>query len=232
MTSLSRRKAGKAIKSGVVKVDGKVVTEPWVQIEPQKNTVGINNEIIENKFEKKVVYAFYKPAGTITTMNDEKGRRCVGDIVRNRIKESVFHVGRLDKETEGLLLLTNDGELANKLTHPSSEIKKTYLVMVDSNISESELNNIMTGVKLRDGHVTAPAKVEVLSDTDKGTLVKLVIHEGHKREAREMFRTLGKKVIKLRRIGIGRLPIKLVSEPGNIKLLSPSEIELLFMEPS
>ncbi|MFO7881089.1 MAG: pseudouridine synthase [Kosmotogaceae bacterium] len=231
MTNLSRRKAGKAIKSGIVKVDGKIVTEPWFQIEPQKNTVEFNNGIIENKFEKKVVYAFYKPAGTITTMRDEKGRKCIGDIVRNRIKENVFHVGRLDKETEGLLLLTNDGELANKLTHPSSKIKKTYLVMVDSNISKSELNNIRNGVKLRDGHVTAPSRVEVLSDTDKRTLAKLVIHEGHKREIREMFRALGKKVTKLRRIGIGRLSMNLVPEPGNIKLLSPSEIELLFKEP-
>jgi 23S rRNA pseudouridine2605 synthase len=232
MTSLSRRKAGKAIKSGEVKVDGKVVTEPWLQIEPQKNTVEINNKIIKSEFEKKVVYAFNKPSGTITTMHDEKGRSCIGDFVRNRIKENVFHVGRLDKETEGLLLLTNDGELANKLTHPSSEIKKTYLVMIDSNITKSELNNIRNGVKLRDGHVTARSKVEVLSVTDKGTLAKLVIHEGHKREIREMFRTLGKKVIKLRRIGIGKLSIKLVPEPGNIKLLSQSEIELLFMEPS
>jgi len=202
-----------------------------LQINPQKNTVEINNVIIKNKTEKKVVYAFNKPAGIITTMNDEKGRKCIGDIVGNRINENVFHVGRLDKETEGLILLTNDGELANKLTHPSSEIKKTYLVMVDSDIQKSDLGHIKKGIKLKDGHVTAPSKIEVLSRTGKGTLAKLVIHEGHKREIREMFKSLGKKVIRLRRIAIGRLSINTVPEPGDIKQLSSSEIDLLFKNP-
>ncbi|MFW6120115.1 MAG: pseudouridine synthase [Petrotogales bacterium] len=231
MTSLSRRKAGKAIKSGVVKVDGKTVTEPWFQIEPQKNVVELNNEIIENKLEKKVVYAFNKPAGIVSTMHDEKGRRCIGDVVRNRIKENVFHIGRLDKETEGLILLTNDGKLANRLAHPSSEIKKSYLAMVNSEISKSDVNNIKKGIKLKDGHVTAPSTIEVLSKTKKGTLVRLIIHEGHKREIREMFKALGKKVIKLRRIAIGKLTINIVPKPGDIKQLSPSETELLFKNP-
>ncbi len=231
MTNLSRRKAGKAIKSGIVKVDGKTVTEPWFQIEPQKNVVELNNEIIENKLEKKVVYAFNKPMGIVSTMHDEKGRRCIGDVVRKRIKENVFHIGRLDKETEGLILLTNDGKLANRLAHPSSEIKKSYLAMVDSEISKSDVNNIEKGIRLGDGHVTAPSTIEVLSRTNKGTFVKLIIHEGHKREIREIFKALGKKVIKLRRIAIGRLTINIVSKPGDIKQLSQSEIELLFKNP-
>lgn len=222
-TNLSRRKAGEAIKSGRVKVNGRVITDPWSEIDSFSN-VFLDNEKVNPHHEEKVVYAFHKPAGIITAMKDDRGRLTVGDLVTGRIREKVFHVGRLDKDTEGLLLLTNDGDFAHKITHPSSEIEKTYVATIDGTLSKKELENLKRGVVLEDGFKTSGARVRILNKKEKSTTVELIIHEGHKREIREMFKVLNKRVLALKRTAIGGLNIDIVPKPGMLKKLCKEDV--------
>ncbi|MBO8166890.1 MAG: rRNA pseudouridine synthase [Kosmotoga sp.] len=222
-TNLSRRKAAEAIKSGHVKVNGEVITDPWVEINSSSDIL-LDNQKVNISCEKRVVYALHKPAGVLTAMKDDRGRPTIADLIAGKIKEKVFHVGRLDKDTEGLLLLTNDGDFANKVTHPSSEIEKTYIATVNATLTEKELEALRKGVTLRDGYNTSGAKVRLLKRKGKGTVVELKIHEGHKREVREMFRALNKRVIALKRTAIGDLKIDIVPKPGMLKKLSKEEV--------
>ncbi|OAA31515.1 pseudouridine synthase [Kosmotoga arenicorallina S304] len=222
-TNLSRRKAGEAIKSGRVKVNGRVITDPWLEIDSFSN-VFLDNEKVNPRYEEKVVYAFHKPAGIITAMKDDRGRLTIADLVAGKIREKVFHVGRLDRDTEGLLLLTNDGNFANKIAHPSSEIEKTYIATIDDFLSEKELEILSKGVILEDGFKTSGARVRVLKKKEKSTIVELIIHEGHKREVREMFKVLNKRVLALKRTAIGGLNIDIVPKPGMIKRLNEEEL--------
>ena len=170
----SRREAEKVITAGRVRVNGKLVTELGTKVDPKKARITVDGKPI--KLESKVYYLFNKPRGVVTTMSDPQGRRTVADFVQDS-KERVFPVGRLDYNTEGLLLLTNDGELAQKLMHPSHEVNKTYVVKVPGIVPQEKLDLLRVGVKLEDG-MTAPAFVNLIAyDHEKNnTLFNITIH--------------------------------------------------------
>ncbi len=217
----SRREAEKIITAGRVRVNGKVITELGSKFDAAKVRISVDGKPI--KQEDKVYYLFYKPRGVVTTMSDPQNRRSIADFV-HELPERVFPVGRLDYNTEGLLLLTNDGALAQALMHPSHEVKKTYLVKVVGIVPQEDFDKLRIGVKLEDG-MTAPAIVNLL-DYDhehKATLFDITIHEGRNRQVRRMCDAIGFPVRELKRIKLG--PIKL-SNLGRGKFRPLSENEL------
>lgn len=225
MTGLSRRKAGEAILKKRVRVDGKIETYPRREIEPDVSKVFLDGRLLKYSQEAKVVYLLNKPSGYLSAMSDDRNRKTIADLIEGKIRERVFHVGRLDQGTRGLILLTNDGELANLVTHPSSQIEKVYLVKIAGRLENFELQAIREGIKLEDGFITAPAKITVSKSYKDETTFRLTLQEGHKREIREMFKTFNKKVLELVRVSIGGLDLSLVPRPGDIKKLNKKEIE-------
>ncbi|MBS4215810.1 MULTISPECIES: 23S rRNA pseudouridine(2605) synthase RluB [Neobacillus] len=200
----SRRKAEDLIKEGRVKVNGKVVTELGVKVSPS-DKVEVNEIPLEK--EVPVYFLLYKPRGVISSVSDEKGRKVVTDFFP-AIKERIFPVGRLDYDTSGLLLLTNDGEFANLLMHPKNEIEKVYVAKVKGIPLRENLKKLEKGIRLEDGK-TAPAKVKLLS-TDKKkqtSIVEIIIHEGKNRQVRRMFEAIGHEVLKLKRERYGFLTL-------------------------
>lgn len=165
----------------------------------------------------------YKPEGYITTVKDQFNRKTVLDLIN--IKERIYPVGRLDYDTSGLLLLTDDGDLANKLMHPKYRIFKTYEAEIEGGISEDSINKLRNGV-LIDGYKTAPAKVKLLKKTQKNSFVQISIHEGKNRQVRKMFEKVGHRVIKLKRLSFGNINLDGLRE-GQWKYLTDDEIEYL-----
>lgn len=192
----SRRKAEELILQGQVKVNGVVVRELGTKVTPSDD-VEVNNVKIES--EKKVYHLLYKPRSVISAVSDDRGRKTVVDLFPN-VEERIFPVGRLDYETSGVLLLTNDGDFANKLTHPRYNIDKTYVAKIKGVLKREEIRALEKGVKLEDG-MTAPAKVSVISADDKldKSIVAITIHEGRNRQVRRMFEAVGHPVSKLKR---------------------------------
>lgn len=197
----SRRKCELLITEGRVKVNGKIITELGVKIDPFKDQIEVDNTMI--KQQKSIYLLLNKPVGYITTMDDQFNRKTVKELV-DSISQRVFPVGRLDKDSEGLLIMTNDGELAYKLTHPKFYIEKTYLLTVNGHLSSQSLNDLRQGIKLEDG-VTSPAKVELLEERKKTSIIEINIHEGRNRQIRRMFDQIGHPVIKLKRTKISFL---------------------------
>ncbi|MDN3016657.1 pseudouridine synthase [Paenibacillus sp. BSR1-1] len=192
----SRRKAEELIKEGRVKVNGTVVKELGVKVS-SSDRVEVNEIQIEK--EEPVYFLLYKPRGVISSVSDDKGRKVVTDFF-SEFKERIFPVGRLDYDTSGLLLLTNDGEFANLLMHPRNEIEKVYVAKTKGIPQRENIRKLEKGIKLEDGK-TAPAKVKVLSvDKKKQTaIVEISIHEGRNRQVRRMFEAIGHEVVKLKR---------------------------------
>jgi len=192
----SRRKAEALILEGKVKVNGKVVKELGVKV---SNSDTVEVEGIPLEKEQPVYFLFYKPRGIISSVTDDKGRKTVTDFFP-AIKERIYPVGRLDYDTSGLLLLTNDGEFANLLMHPRNEIEKEYIAKIKGIPLRENLKALEKGIQLEDGK-TAPARVKVISvDKKKGSsIVQLTIHEGRNRQVRRMFEAIGHPVMKLRR---------------------------------
>ncbi len=219
----SRREAEKIITSGRVRVNGRLVTELGQKFEPGAN-ITVDGKRIAG--EKKVYYVFNKPRGVVTTMSDPEGRRTVADYLKD-LPGRLFPVGRLDYNTEGLLLITNDGDLAQKLTHPSHEIKKTYLVKVPGIVPEEKLDLLRIGVKLEDG-ITAPATVNLreYSHERNYTIFDITIHEGRNRQIRRMCDFLGFPVRDLKRIKLGPLNLNNLQR-GKFRRLSDDETDLL-----
>ncbi len=215
----SRRDAVEIIKTGKVKVNGEVVTEPGFKIAPT-DTVIVNNKKIEPV--KELVYILLnKPKDFITTTDDEKGRKTVLDIIKNATPVKVYPVGRLDRNTSGVLLLTNDGELTQKLTHPSNEIKKLYAVTLDKPLTKNHFDDILKGVLLEDG----AAHVDKLAYTDAGdkTQVGVELHTGRNRIVRRIFEHLGYEVKGLDRVIFAGLTKKNV-ERGKWRFLNEKEV--------
>ncbi len=219
----SRRGAEKIITAGRVKVNGHLVTELGRKFDSSANITVDGKKIVG---EKKVYYVFNKPRGVVTTMSDPEGRRTVADYLNN-LEGNLFPVGRLDYNTEGLLLITNDGDLAQKLMHPSNEIKKTYVVKVLGILPEEKLDLLRIGVKLDDG-LTAPAIVNLLEYNHERnyTVFDIIIHEGRNRQIRRMCDFLGFPVRNLKRVKLGPLNLNNL-ERGKLRRLSESEIYLL-----
>lgn len=192
----SRRKAEELILQGQVKVNGVVVRELGTKVTPADD-VEVNNVKIES--EKKVYHLLYKPKSVISAVSDDRGRKTVVDLFPN-VEERIFPVGRLDYETSGVLLLTNDGDFANKMTHPRYNIDKTYVAKIKGVLRREEVLALEKGVQLEDG-MTAPARVNVISADDKlgKSIVAITIHEGRNRQVRRMFEAVGHPVSKLKR---------------------------------
>ncbi|MFI6871665.1 pseudouridine synthase [Nocardia sp. NPDC050406] len=224
----SRRAAEDLIAAGRVEVDGSVVTEQGLRIDPENAVVRVDGMRVVVRNEQ-VYLALNKPKGWQSTMSDEMNRPCVGDIVAERVMagQRLFHVGRLDADTEGLLLLTNDGDLAHRLMHPSFEVSKTYLATVNGEVHNRDIGKqLRNGVELDDG----PAKVDrfqVLEVGEGKSLVKIVLHEGRKHIVRRLLAAVGHPVTALVRTHIG--PVALGDQrPGTLRVLGRDEIGKLY----
>ncbi|MBO0958108.1 rRNA pseudouridine synthase [Neobacillus sp. MM2021_6] len=219
----SRRKSEELIKEGRVKVNGKVVTELGVKVSPS-DKVEVNEIQIEK--EEPVYFLLYKPRGVISSVSDDKGRKVVTDFF-SHFKERIFPVGRLDYDTSGLLLLTNDGEFANLLMHPKNELDKVYVAKIKGIPLKENLRKLEKGIRLEDGK-TAPANVKLLSaDKKKQTaIVEITIHEGRNRQVRRMFEAIGNEVLKLKRERYGFLTLNGL-KTGEARELTPHEVKQL-----
>lgn len=215
----SRRKSEDIIQQGRVKVNGRSVTSPGTKIDPVKDEVEVDGEVITR--EEKVYIILNKPTGYVTTVSDPHNRKTVLDLIEN-LEQRIYPVGRLDYDSSGLLLLTNDGQLTYKLTHPSHEIEKTYRVTVRSRIKDLELKKLEKGVKLEDG-LTAPARVKLLSRREQKTVFNITIHEGRNRQIRRMTKYLGYEVQELKRIAIGNLQLNNLKE-GEYRFLTKNRL--------
>lgn len=219
----SRREADRMIAEGRVKVNSRVVFELGHKIDDQKDRVEVDGRKV--KKEQALIYLMLnKPKGYLVTLKDPIQRPTVKDLVV-ALKKKVIPVGRLDYDSEGLLLLTNDGELAYRLTHPRYKIRKTYLVKVKGEPNHSKLSKLEKGIFL-DGKKTAPAKVLLLEGNPKKSLLKIEIHEGRKREVRRMCEFIGHRVLKLTRIGFAGLKLERLKS-GKWRFLKPEEIKKL-----
>lgn len=219
----SRRKAEELITEGKVTVNGSVVKELGVKVGPS-DKIEVSGVPLER--EEPVYFLLYKPRGVISSVKDDKGRKVVTDFFEH-IEQRIYPVGRLDYETSGALILTNDGEFANLLMHPSSKVDKVYVAKVKGIPPKEMLRKLERGVNLDDGK-TAPAKAKLLSlDKKKQTaIVEITIHEGKNRQVRRMFEAIGHPVLKLKRERYGTLTLHGLSA-GDVKELTPHEVKQL-----
>ena len=217
----SRRVCEEMIAEGRVEVDGQVVTELGVRVDPKTAVIHVDGLRIQ--LDENMVYmVFNKPKGVVSTMEDPDGRPCISDFVRNHHGERLFHVGRLDVATEGLLLLTNDGELANRLTHPSYEVPKTYLVQVRGPFPQGIGAELKAGVELEDG-IASVDSFKLVDSTPGHVLIEVVLHSGKNRIVRRMFDAVGFPVLRLVRVKVG--PIGLGDQrQGSIRNLGKQEV--------
>lgn len=222
----SRRACEELIAAGRVTVDGVVVRELGVRVDPKRAVVHVDGQRVQLD-TSLVTLAFNKPAGVVSTMSDDRGRPSLAPYVADR-PERLFHVGRLDAETEGLLLLTNDGELANRLAHPSHGVRKTYLATVKGRVRPAVGVRLRAGVLLEDGPVEVDS-FRVLDTTGSQTLVEVVIHEGRNRIVRRLMDAVGHPVLRLVRTQIG--PVRLGNlKPGATRELTRKELGALMTE--
>ncbi len=218
----SRRKCEEYILQGKVEVNGKIVTELGTKVN-SNDIVKYNGRVIETE-EEKIYILLNKPIGYVTTAHEQFGRDKVLDLIR--INKRVVPVGRLDMYTSGALILTNDGELVNKLTHPKNEIEKTYNVTLKGKVTEQDIEQLKNGVKIDNDYITKPAKVRILKiDEEKDiSRIQIIIHEGKNRQVRKMCEAINKKVLALHRSKIGDIDVKNL-KLGQWKYLSLKEIE-------
>ena len=217
---MSRREAEKFILAGKVTVDGKIISELGAKADSQKNKICVKGKEL-TFVEKKIYILLNKPKGYISTAKDDRGRKTVLDLISG-IAERIYPVGRLDYDSEGLLLLTNDGDLMNKLLHPKYKIAKTYRAKILGKISEENLQKLCEGIELEDG-LTAPAKFSLIGAGKNFSTVEITIHEGRNRQIRRMFAAVGHEVISLRRIKFAGLTLKNLPV-GNFRMLTAEEI--------
>jgi 23S rRNA pseudouridine2605 synthase len=224
----SRREAETFITLGRVTVNGVVVTELGTKADPDKDLITCDGKPVQTG-GGKIYLLLYKPAGYMTTLKDPEGRPVVTDLLKD-VGERVYPVGRLDYNTEGLLLLTNDGDLANRLMHPRHEVDKGYLVRVRGQVAPVQLRHLADGVLLDDG-MTAPAQASIVKESENNSWISLTIHEGRFRQVRRMCETVGLTVVRLKRSRYGFLEIGTL-KPGEYRLLTPAEVEQLRIDPS
>ncbi|QLL09780.1 pseudouridine synthase [Mycobacterium vicinigordonae] len=223
----SRRAAEKLIVEGRVEVDGQVVTELGTRVDPDASVIRVDGARVV--LDDSLVYlALNKPRGMHSTMSDDRGRPCIGDLIERKVRgnKKLFHVGRLDADTEGLILLTNDGELAHRLMHPSHEVPKTYLATVTGSVPRGLGKQLRAGIELEDG----PVRVDdfALVDSIPGkTLVRVTLHEGRNRIVRRMLAAVGFPVEALVRTDIGAVTLG-KQRPGSVRALRHDEIGKLY----
>lgn len=219
----SRRASEDLILQGRVKVNGKVVNKLGTKVDSDDDRIEVDGKT--RQIKKRVIYILMnKPKGFLTTVKDNFGRPTVIDLLKG-VDERVFPVGRLDKDTEGLLLLTNDGEVTYKLTHPKYEVVKTYVAQIRGAVSNEDIKALEKGVVLEDG-ITSPAKAKIIKSSHDLTLIEIKIHEGRKRQIRRMCGAICHPVIYLQRTRIGKLSLKGLGI-GEWRYLSSKEIEYI-----
>ncbi len=218
----SRRKADELIANGNVKVNGAVLKEPGYDVK-EGDVVSVNGTVIEGQ-EKSVYYLLNKPIGFVTTAKDEQDRATVLDLVSD-IPERVFPVGRLDMNTSGALILTNDGKVSYRISHPKHEVFKTYRALVSGVISKEKIWKLRNGVDIG-GYVTKPARVTIIGENKNSTLLEISISEGRNRQVRKMCKAVGNPVQELQRISIGEIRLGRLKE-GSFRKLTPAEIDYL-----
>jgi 23S rRNA pseudouridine2605 synthase len=222
----SRRKADQLIEEGLIQVNGKKVYELGAKVDPAHDLVTYKGQRLMQE-TKKVYLAFYKPRNVVTTMNDPLGRPHISDYF-TKFPLRVFPVGRLDWDTEGLILLSNDGEFSQKVTHPKNDVTKTYLVKLDRHITDDKLEKLKTGVTLPGGKAVALYAGRMSSKGSKTKdWVKLIITEGRNRQVRNMFEKIGYDVQKLKRVAIGQLSLGSM-KPGEFKVLGDASLKAIF----
>jgi 23S rRNA pseudouridine2605 synthase len=220
----SRRKCEELMLEGEVTVDGEVVTRLGTKVDPLTAVIRVSGQRLP-PVSPHVYLVLYKPTGVVSTMSDPQGRPTISDLVADR-PERLFHVGRLDTDTAGLLLLTNDGEFAQRMAHPSYEVDKTYVAEVDGRVSKTTVEQLLAGVELDDGPVTVSAARVVGQGVQDRSIIELVIHEGRNRIVRRLLDQLGHPVRKLTRIAIG--PIQLTGlKAGELRDLTNDELGAL-----
>ena len=220
----SRRKSEELIELGKVKVNGRVA---YIgdKIDPVRDKVTVKGKTIVASKEK-VYIMLHKPRGFVTTMSDEMDRRCVAELVKD-VPVKVFPVGRLDRNSEGLLLMTNDGDFSNKLTHPSSHVNKTYRVTVKGRVEEEQIVKMATGIDIdSDGRLTLPCDVFVIERKDDRTVLGFIIHEGRNRQIRKMCDKVGLEVIRLKRTEIAGVKLGMLGQ-GKWRNLNEKEMRRL-----
>ena len=222
----SRRKAEELILQGKVKINGKTAVLGDKVHDGDKVYVGGKRVIIPKKNYRYIM--LNKPRGFITTMSDDRGRKCVAELVRG-VGERVYPIGRLDKDSEGMLIFTNDGDFANKVMHPRNSIYKFYRVTVRPDVTEDQLVKLETGVEL-DGKKTAPAVVHVLHKEQGRVVLEMILHEGKNREIRRMCEALGLEVARLRRTQIGGVKMGMLKQ-GDWRDLTEKEVKNLLANP-
>ena len=215
----SRRKADELIESGVVMVNGKKVTELGFSVK-QKDKVFVNGKLIHPV--RHEYYRFYKPAGYITTADDEKGRKTIYDLLPENLHK-LKPVGRLDKDSTGLIILTNDGDLINDLTHPSAKVPKLYRVSINGKISQKDIDTMYKGIEIEPGKI-AYAQVDVLEFDNTSTVMEIVLHQGLNRQIRKMFEHLGFEVVTLKRVQHATITLEGLKR-GEFKPIKPGQIK-------
>lgn len=219
----SRRKCEEMIFAGRVKVNGVLITEPGYKVDRDKDVIEVDGNIIKS-FDKKLYILLNKPVGYITSVKDQFGRPTVLDLI-NGISNRVFPIGRLDYDTEGLLILSNDGELTYRITHPKHNIGKTYRALVHGEVDREDIESFKKGIAIAD-YVTAPAKMKIIKYVKGNSVVDITIHEGRNRQVRKMCSAIGHDIIRLKRIKIGIISLSGL-KIGEWRYLSDSEVKYL-----
>lgn len=219
----SRRKSEEFISQGLVSVNGKTIITPGYIVNPEKDIVKVNGKKIS--MEKDKLYIMLnKPVGYVTTMKDEKNRKVVTDLIED-VDERIYPVGRLDIDSSGLLLLTNDGDLTYRLTHPSNEILKRYIVIVEGVPNRAELQRFRKGININ-GKKTAPASVKIAKRYEDESILDIRIHEGRNRQVRKMCEIINHPVKKLKRVSVGEIELGGL-QIGNWRYLDQDELDYL-----
>jgi len=221
----SRRKAEEFIRAGRIAIDGVVTREMGILVIPGKNSVTFDGKLVEAR-EQLVYYLLNKLKGYVTTLSDPQGRPIVTSLIKNS-NARIFPVGRLDLDTEGALILTNDGNFAQKIQHPSHGIDKTYEALVKGCPKKDKIELLQRGIYL-EGKMTSPASVSILAKIKENCLMKITIHEGRKRQVKKMFGYIGNPVLHLKRTAYGKLSLGRMAI-GAYRQLNPAELDKIFL---
>lgn len=218
----SRRSCEELILEGKVKVNGITIKELGYKVDPDKDIIEYNKNIIKPE-GRKVYIVLNKPVGYVSTVKDERGRKTIIDLVN--VDERIFPIGRLDYDSSGLIMLTNDGEIYNKVIHPRQEINKTYEAVLKGIPDIEDINNFCNGIDIG-GYITAKANFQILKLIDGNAIVKIIIHEGKNRQIRRMCERINHPVLSLKRVSIGRIELGKL-QPGKWRYLNEQEVDYL-----
>ena len=220
----SRRKAEEYISAGLVTVNGRGCSL-GDKASPYNDLIKVGDDIISAERAEKRYIILNKPRGYVTSMADEKGRKIAADLLTD-VRERVYPVGRLDRNSEGLLIFTNDGEFANDIMHPSRHVAKTYRVTIDGKVNEDQISTLMSGVEIEEGVRTLPCTVEVLTEEPERTVLRFTIKEGRNRQIRRMCEAVGLQVGRLRRTAVGGVKLGML-KPGEYRDMTKEELRKL-----